>query len=65
MITKEQVNKMLPEEAARVNSTEEMEDLETLHIITSKALFHLAAKDKIEMYIGDNGKIFFSGRPIQ
>jgi len=64
MITKEQAEEMLPEEAARVNG-EEIEDLETLHIITCKALFHLAAQDKLEMYIGDNGQIFFSGRPIK
>ena len=63
MITKEQAEEMLPEEAARVKG-EKIEDLETLHILTCKALLHLAAQDKIEMYIGDNGKIFYSGRPI-
>ena len=63
MITKEQAEEMLPEEAARVKG-EEIQDLETLHIITCKALLHLAAQDKIEMYIGDNGQIFFRGRPI-
>ena len=64
MITKEQAEEMLPEEAARVNG-EEIESREVLRIITGKALFHLAAKDEIEMYIGDNGWISFSGRPIQ
>jgi len=64
MITKEQAEEMLPEEAARVNG-EEIESLEVLHILTCKALFHMAAQDKIEMYIGDNGRISYSGRPIQ
>ena len=64
MITKEQANDMLPEEAARIHGGE-IEDLETLHIITCKTLFHLAAQDELEMYIGDEGQIFFSGRPIR
>ena len=64
MITKEQAEEMLPEEAIKVHG-EEIESLEVLHILTCKALFHLAARDEIEMYIGDNGKIFYSGRPIQ
>ena len=64
MITKQQAEEMLPEEAARVNS-KEIESLEVLHILTCKALFHMAAQDEIEMYIGDNGRISFSGRPIQ
>ena len=63
MITVEQAEELLPEEAARVKG-EEIESLEVLHIITSKALLHLAAKDEIEMLIGDNGEIFFRGRPI-
>ena len=63
MITKKQAEEMLPEEAAKVHG-EEIEDLETLHILTCKTLLHLAAKDEIEMYIGDNGQISFRGRPI-
>lgn len=63
MITKEQAEEMLPEEAARIHGGE-IESLEVLHIITCKTLFHLAAQDKLEMYIGDNGQIFFSGKPI-
>jgi len=63
MITKKQAEEMLPEEAAKVHG-EEIEDRETLHIITCKALLHLAAQDKIEMSIGDNGEIFYSGKPI-
>lgn len=64
MITKEQAEEMLPEEATKVKG-KEIPNLEVLHILTCKVLFHLAAKDEIEMYIGDNGKIFYSGRPIQ
>ena len=63
MITKEQAEEMLPKEAARVHG-EEIKDLETLRILTCKTLFHLAAQDKIEILIGDEGKIFNRGRVL-
>jgi len=61
MITKEQAEEMLPEEAAKANALE-ARDPEVFHILISKTLLHLAAKDEIEMYIGDNGQISFSMR---
>jgi len=65
MITKEIAEEMTPEEAAMVNSEWKIESLEVLHIITCKALLHLAAKDELEMYIDGEGKIFFRGRPVK
>jgi len=61
MITKEQAEEMLPEEAAKANISE-ARDLEVFSILISKTLLHLAAKDEIEMYIGDNGQISFNMR---
>ncbi len=59
MITKEQAEEMLPEEAVQVN-VKEVKDLETIQILISKALFYLAVRDEIKMYIDDNNKIFYS-----
>lgn len=62
MITKEQANQMIPEEVMRVDPAEELEDQETKHILICKGLFHLAVRDKVEMLIGEEGKIFFKGK---
>lgn len=62
LITEEIANNLTPEEAARISSDSEFESREALHIITCKTLFHLAAKDELEMLVGEDGKILFRGK---